>query len=331
MGVDIIRFADVFCGIGGFRYGLESAAETLGVDTQCVFSSDIDEQCQASYSINFLERPVGDITQISASSLPDFDLLLAGFPCQAFSIIGRMQGFDDTRGTLFFDLARILAEKKPAFFVLENVKQLVGHNQGETLKVIMQVLRDLGYDAQYKVLNALDFGLPQKRERVWIVGSLHGLHGFEFPAGDMVMQPLEDILERDIPSDFFASEKIKAKRLEKINVVPNHATIWHENKSGHVSALPYSCALRAGASYNYLLVNGERRLTPREMLRLQGFPESFKVVVNTGQIRKQVGNSLPVTVAKHVIQALLHSQKEYVGANTKIKNGGEIQATLSFE
>jgi DNA (cytosine-5)-methyltransferase 1 len=224
-----------------------------------------------------------------------------------------------------------LAEKKPAFFVLENVKQLVGHNQGETLKVIMQVLQELGYDAQYKVLNALDFGLPQKRERVWIVGSLHGLHDFEFPIGSVVMQSLETLLEQDVPQAFFASEKIKAKRLEKINVVPNHATIWHENKSGHVSALPYSCALRAGASYNYLLVNGERRLTPREMLRLQGFPESFKVVVNTSQIRKQVGNSLPVNVATHVIQSLLQSQKEHLGAHTKITNSGKVQATLPFE
>lgn len=125
-----------------------------------------------SYYGNFAENPVGDITQVAAESIPDFDLLLAGFPCQAFSIIGNMHGFDDTRGTLFFDLARILAEKKPRFFVLENVKQLVGHNQGRTLKVIMQVLQELGYDAQYKVLNALDFGLPQKRERVWIVGML---------------------------------------------------------------------------------------------------------------------------------------------------------------
>ncbi len=302
---DMVRFIDLFCGIGGFRYGMESAAVSRGIKTSCVFSSDIDKECQKSYEANFGEKPSGDICQISAKDIPDHDILLGGFPCQPFSIIGNKKGFEDTRGTLFFEIARILKAKTPTAFVLENVKLLKGHDEGRTLTIILNTLKQLGYFTKYQVLNALDFGLPQKRERIWIVGYREELD-FEWPEGGIPMKPLNKILEKNIPPKHFASDHIRHKRLSVMSP-GSEPTIWHENKAGHISAYPYSCALRAGASYNYLLVNGERRLTPREMLRLQGFPESFKIVSNDSQTRKQAGNSLPVNVAEHVINNLLKS------------------------
>ncbi len=322
-----MKFIDLFCGIGGFRYGFEQACKELHIQADCVFSSDIDPYCQEAYAANFGEKPKGDITKIESKDIPDFDILLGGFPCQAFSIIGSRKGFEDTRGTLFFDIARILAEKKPNYFILENVKQLKGHDGGKTIAIIEKTLREQGYDIQYKVLNALDFGLPQKRERIWIVGSKRGLHNFEFPNAKIPMTPLEDILETHVDSKYFASDYIKNKRLEKVPKKPEYTTIWHENKNGHIGIYPYSCALRAGASYNYLLVDGERRLTNREMLRLQGFPENFRIVCNDTQTRKQAGNSLPINVAYQVAKKLLISQREY-HAIPQIENCRKIQTTL---
>jgi DNA (cytosine-5)-methyltransferase 1 len=295
-----IRFVDLFAGIGGFRIAMQNAVKELGAKAECVFSSETDKECQRVYEQNFGKTPQGDITKIIAESIPIHDILLAGFPCQPFSIIGQMKGFEDTRGTLFFDIARILQEKRPSAFVLENVKLLVGHNKRKTLKIILETLKELGYYATYKVLNALDFGLPQKRERVFIVGFREPCF-FEWPSEKIPMKPLSKILEKNVPQKYYASEHIQKKRLSKRKPTKEQ-TIWHENKAGNISAYPFSCALRAGASYNYLLVNGERRLTSREMLRLQGFPEEFKIVCSYTQTRKQIGNSLPVPVAQAVIK-----------------------------
>jgi len=299
---DAVRFVDLFCGIGGFRFAVERVARLRGIRTECVFSSDIDHPCQDAYEANFGERPHGDIKSVEAASLPDHDLLLAGFPCQPFSIIGQKRGFGDTRGTLFFDIARILEAKRPEAFVLENVKMLVGHDGGRTIRRILETLSDLGYQTDYRVLNALNFGLPQKRERVWIVGSRTKTK-FSWPAGGIPMTPLSKILEKNVPTPHYASPYIRLKREEKLKNALK-PSIWHENKAGNVCAYPYSCALRAGASYNYLLVNGKRRLTPREMLRLQGFPDSFRIVCSDSQTRKQAGNSLPVNVAEVVLDRL---------------------------
>ena len=301
-----LKFIDLFCGIGGFRYAFESAAQQRGFATRCEFSSDIDPFCRKAYEANFGEAPSGDIRKAEALDIPDHDILLAGFPCQPFSIIGSMKGFEDTRGTLFFEIARILEAKRPRAFVLENVKLLKGHDKGRTLRKILATLRELGYKTDHRILNALDFGLPQRRERIWIVGTREKIK-FSWPEGKLEMKPLDEILEKEVPKKHFASEKIRLNRkAATAGVKPVEAsTIWHENKSGHVSVYPFSCALRAGASYNYLLVNGERRMTPREMLRLQGFPENFKDVCSDTQTRKQAGNSLPVNVANVVIGALL--------------------------
>jgi len=298
-----LKFIDLFCGIGGFRVAMDEACLENHLLPECVFSSDIDQFCQDSYEANFGHRPAGDITKIDENDIPDHDILFAGFPCQPFSIIGQMHGFSDIRGTLFFDIARIIDRKKPKAFILENVKQLVGHDHGKTLKVILQTLRDLGYNVQYAVLNALDYGLPQKRERVIIVGHRDPIL-FSFPSPVRPFKPLSEIIEKNIDQKHFASEYIVKKRTEK-HKSAYKLSIWHENKSGNICSYPYSCALRAGASYNYLLVNGERRLTPREMLRLQGFPDTYKIVVNDGQARKQAGNAVPVNIVKAVILKLL--------------------------
>ena len=298
-----IRFIDLFCGIGGFRIAFEEACQEQDINAKCVFSSDIDKFVQDSYGANFGERPYGDITQIDEKDIPDHDILFAGFPCQPFSIIGQMKGLNDTRGTLFFDIARIIKEKEPKAFILENVKQLVGHDKGNTLKVILKSLKDLGYHFQYSVLNALDYGLPQKRERIVIVGHKEPIM-FTYPDPIKPFKPLTEILETRVDKKHYASDYIKNKRKEshKSSFYPS---IWHENKSGNISSYPFSCALRAGASYNYLLVNGKRRLTPREMLRLQGFPDWFKIVVSDGQAKKQAGNAVPVNMIKAVVQKLL--------------------------
>lgn len=299
-----LKFIDLFCGIGGFRYASAQAFDKLGIKSECVFSSDIDKFAQESYKANFGEMPAGDITKIDAKDIPDFDVLFGGFPCQAFSICGLMRGFNDsTRGTLFFDIARIIKEKSPKAFVLENVKNLAGHDNGRTLRTILNVLRnELGYFVDYHLLNALDFGLPQKRERVIIIGAKVPFKmDWEFKINDSEKKSLSDILETNVDPKHFASPEIVAKRkaMHTATVTPS---IWHENKSGNISSYPYSCALRAGASYNYLLVNGERRLTPREMLRLQGFPDSFKIAVSDAQTRKQAGNAIPVDMVAHVME-----------------------------
>ncbi len=299
-----LRFIDLFCGIGGFRVAMDQACIENDLIPQCVFSSDIDPYCQDSYEANFGHRPTGDITKVDPKSIPDHDILFAGFPCQPFSIIGQMKGFDDTRGTLFFHIANIIKEKQPKAFVLENVKQLVGHDKGKTLKVIIKTLKGLGYQhVQYTVLNALDYGLPQKRERVIIVGHKEPIL-FSYPSPVRPFKPLNELLEKKVEKKHYASDYIKSKR-KATHKSAYKLSIWHENKAGNICSYPYSCALRAGASYNYLLVNGERRLTPREMFRLQGFPDTYKIINNDTQARKQAGNAIPVNMVKAVILKLL--------------------------
>jgi DNA (cytosine-5)-methyltransferase 1 len=304
-------FIDLFCGIGGFH----QAAHSLG--GECVFASEIDVEAKRAYEANYNIVPCGDITKIDESEIPDHDILFAGFPCQPFSIIGKKLGFDDIRGTLFFDIARILREKKPKMFVLENVKQLKSHNDGKTLETILRTLEDLGYKVYNDILNALNYGLPQKRERIIIVGFLNHAVDFSFP-NQKIQGKLEDILEDDnvVAPKHFASEDIIAKRKAK-HESKYYPGIWHENKGGNISSYPYSCALRAGASYNYLLVNGIRRLTPREMLRLQGFPDTFKIVCNDSQTRKQAGNAVPVNIIKAVLKEVLSAEAKVKGQQAK--------------
>lgn len=290
-----IKIIDLFAGIGGIRLGFEAHG------CECIFSSEWDTDAQKMYKANYGEIPHGDITKIAPEDIPEHDILLAGFPCQPFSIIGKSLGFADTRGTLFFNIEEILRSKQPYAFMLENVKQLKSHDRGRTLLVIREKLEALGYFVHIAILNALDFGLPQKRERIIMVGFREELD-FSFPTPFGSYRSLSKLLEDDdnIDPSYFANDKIVANRLDKIKKLSPNPSIWHENKGGNISALPYSCALRAGASYNYLLVNGKRRLTSREMLRLQGFPETFKIVVSYQAMRKLTGNSVAVPVIEAV-------------------------------
>ena len=290
-----MKIIDLFAGIGGIRLGFEAHG------CECVFTSEWDSDAQKMYEANYGHVPHGDITKIAPDEIPDHDILLGGFPCQPFSIIGKSLGFADTRGTLFFNIEEILRVKKPYAFMLENVKQLRSHDKGRTLAVIKEKLEGLGYFVHIKVLNALDFGVPQKRERVILVGFKEDLD-FTFPKPLGYYKPLSSVLEpdEDIHPSYLATEKISNSRFEKVKKTFITPSVWHENKGGNISALPYSCALRAGASYNYLLVNGKRRLTSREMLRLQGFPETFKIVVGYQAMRKLTGNSVAVPVMEAV-------------------------------
>lgn len=297
---------DLFAGIGGIRLPFHE------MGYKCVFSSEWDKHAQKTYLANFGEMPFGDITkEATKRHIPQhFDLLLAGFPCQAFSIMGKMQGFSDTRGTMFFEVATILERHRPEAILLENVKQLTTHDHGNTFATILRILNELGYHTKWKILNALDFGLPQKRERVIIVGfrSKQRCDVFNFDF-EKKSYDLKSILEDDslIDPSLFASDMILQKRKKQTEGKKIfYPSIWHENKAGNVSVLDYACALRTGASYNYLLVNGTRRPSSRELLRLQGFPDNYKIAVSHGEIRRQTGNSVAVPMIREIARKIDH-------------------------
>ncbi|MFK7798691.1 MAG: DNA cytosine methyltransferase [Aureispira sp.] len=309
--IDNLKIIDLFAGIGGIRLGFEAHG------CKTVFTSEWDKNAQKMYEANFGEKPHGDINEIAPQDIPDHDILLAGFPCQPFSIAGKQLGFADTRGTLFFNIEAILKEKKPKAFLLENVKRLRTHDKGRTLGVIFEKLKNLGYTVYHQVLNTLDYGIPQKRERIYIVGFLESI-AFKFPKPTRSYKPLADFLDKDenVPENFFLSEKLKEKRIKAVKPNPPYPSIWHENIAGNISALPYSCALRAGGSYNYLVVNGIRRLTGREMLRLQGFPEDFIINIPYTQVRKVAGNSVTVPVIEAIAGQMMLALQEKVKPQT---------------
>lgn len=294
----VLTFADMFCGIGGFHY----AAAGLGL--KCVYACDVDDHTRKAYEVNFGITPGNDISKAKPSDIPAFDLLCAGFPCQPFSIIGDRKGTADPRGTLFQEIIRIAEAKQPTAMVLENVRQLVTISGGKIFQQILKSIEGIGYYVDYRILNLLDYGLPQKRERVLIVATRKRFDAFPWPACRARMKPLLKILEQNPGARHYASEKIRQSRQAKHKSV-HQPGIWHENKGGNVSSHPYSCALRAGASYNYLLVDGERRLTSREMHRLQGFPDGHKIISTDSQARKQAGNAIPVPLARAAISGIL--------------------------
>ncbi len=308
MNWDSFRFIDLFAGIGGIRLGFEH------VGGHCVFSSEFDEDACTTYEANFGEHPSGDITKIDAKDIPNFDVLLGGFPCQAFSIIGKKEGFaNETCGTLFFDIERILTEKRPPAFMLENVRNLTAHDNGNTFRVIKEHLSALGYHVYTKVLNALDYGVPQNRERIFIVGFLDDVK-FKFPDPVPVEErkTLVDILEKNVDRKYYVRDAIRISRLERLKD-KNYPKpyISHENMAGSITPHPYSSALRAGASANYILINDERRPTEREMLRIQGFPDTYKIVLPYGKVKKQCGNSVAVPVIKAIAREMIKALKSY--------------------
>ncbi len=317
MELNKMKFIDLFAGIGGFRYALESFG------CKCVFSSEWDKYCQESYNLNFGEIPYGDITKIDEKDIPSFDILCAGFPCQPFSISGKQKGFEDTRGTLFFDIVRIVSYHKPKIIFLENVKNLKAHNGGATFKVISKTLDSLNYNIYYKVLNAKDFNLPQNRERITIVCIRKDIDNgmFKFPKSSKNFVTISDIKEDDSVTEKYIlnredihidekklSDAIKNGKVSKplqIGIIGKGGQgnrIYHENGIGiTLAASSGGAASKTGAYY----INGKiRKLSPREAARLQGFPEKFKIIENDNQSLKQFGNSVPINLLKEVFKGL---------------------------
>ncbi len=309
------KFIDLFAGIGGFRIALQS----LGGN--CVFSSEIDKYARQSYEVNFGDDPNGDIREIDEKDVPDHDILCAGFPCQTFSIAGKRLGFEDTRGTLFFEIARIIREKRPRAFFLENVKGLLNHNGGRTLTVILDVLRnDLGYFVpDPRIMNAKNFGVPQNRERIFIVGFSRksGVSDFDYPKPLKKSVCFADIKEKIVPSaKYFLSTQywssLQAHKLRHklkgngfgYEIIPDGGTANAVvvGGMGRERNLVYDDRLEDFTPLTHIKgeVNREglRKMTPREWARLQGFPDEFKIVVSDVQAYKQFGNSVAVPAIK---------------------------------
>ncbi|MDD3443272.1 MAG: DNA cytosine methyltransferase [Sulfurimonas denitrificans] len=295
------RAIDLFAGIGGIRLGFEQA---FGEKIEFVFASEIDKYARETYYANFGETPHGDITQIDEKNIPPFDILLAGFPCQAFSVAGHRKGFEDTRGTLFFDVMRIAAYHKPKVIFLENVKGLVGHDKGKTFKVILETLKELGYSVEYQILNAKDYGVPQNRERIYIVGFLDNEVEFEFPKPIEKYVKVGDILEDKVDEKYTISDKLWAghqrRKIEhKAKGNGFGYSMFNENSiyTSTISARYY----KDGSEILIEQKNqNPRKLSPREAGRLQGFPNSFNIKVSDVQAYKQFGNSVSVPVIEAI-------------------------------
>lgn len=322
----MIKIIDLFAGIGGIRRGFEQASKNK---VKCVFTSEWDKYAADTYKANYPEDEVhGDITLIDEEMIPEHDILLAGFPCQPFSQAGLKKGFDDTRGTLFFDIERILLAKKPKAFLLENVKRLRTHDGGRTLEVIIRHLKAAGYtNLQYEVLRARDFGLPQNRERILIVGFLDENVKFEFPKPSEIPTRVGDILEKNPDEKYTISDRLweghqRRKKENKIKGKGFGFGIVDENSeyTNTISARYYKDGSEILVSQKD---KNPRKLTPREAARLQGFPDTFKIVASDNQAYKQFGNSVPVNVMEAVASEMLKSIAE---AEKKTK-GKKLQVT----
>lgn len=307
----MIKIIDLFAGVGGIRKGIENA---YGQDNvECVFSSEINKFAVQTYKANHNNENVhGDITLINEKYIPDHDLLLGGFPCQAFSMAGKGLGFADTRGTLFFEIERILKEKKPKTFLLENVKRLVTHDKGNTFKVIIDKLEGLGYKVFHKVLRARDFGVPQNRERIFIVGFLDPNIDFKFPEPLKINTKVGDILDDNVDPKYTISDKLwLGHQTRKLNNKANGKGFGYQMVT-HDSSYTGTLSARYNKDGSEILIYQEgknpRKLTPREAARLQGFPEDFIIPVSNAQAYKQFGNSVCVPV----ITAIANEIKKYI-------------------
>lgn len=311
-------FIDLFAGIGGFHQALNHFG------AKCVFASEIDKHASDTYYDNYHIAPFGDITKIDEKEIPAHDILCAGFPCQAFSISGKQKGFDDVRGTLFFDIVRIAKHHKPKIILLENVKNLTKHDNGNTLKVILSNLNELGYTVYYQVLNASYFGVPQNRERIYIIGFHHSLNrpAFYFPNGNNQPICVADILENNpniepiqrddviFKNNYQASfdnngNKILPNSPIQIGIVGKGGQgerIYHTD--GHAITLSAHGGGIGSKTGLYHIGGHIRKLTPRECARLQGFPENFKINPRDAQAYKQFGNSVAIPVLKAILEQI---------------------------
>ncbi len=303
------QFIDLFAGLGGFRLALESFG------AKCVYSSEWDKAAQEVYKNNFGDLPDGDITKVDETTIPQHDIICAGFPCQAFSISGKQRGFEDSRGTLFFDVARIAKEHRPKIIFLENVKNFASHDNGNTLKVVKNTLEELGYDVNYQVLNSVKYGVPQKRERIYIVCFRKDLriNNFKFPKPFALTRHVEDILEEE--------SQVQPLNEEKYPIINNKVTddayedkmirLGIVNKGGQGERIYSTKGIAATLSAygggvfaktgGYMINGKARRLSPRECARLMGYPDSYIMAKNKNEAYKQFGNSVVIDVLQFIV------------------------------
>ncbi len=299
------KVIDLFAGVGGIRLGFENAFKT---NASFVFSSEIDKHAQTTYIANFGEIPHGDITKISPDKISKFDILLGGFPCQPFSNAGLKKGFDDTRGTLFFDIARIIEHHLPKVVFLENVKGFKNHDKGNTFKVVRETLEDLGYKVFSQVLNAKHFGVPQNRERIYIVAFLDNDIDFKFPEKLNKVVKVGDILDKNLDDKYTISDKLWAghqrRKQEHKKKGNGFGYSMFDENSGYTSTI----SARYYKDGSEVLIEQKdknpRKLSPREAGRLQGFPNNFKIVVSDTQAYKQFGNSVAVPVIEELAKSI---------------------------
>lgn len=310
-----IKFIDLFCGLGGFRLALESYGAT------CVFSLDIDKHVCTTYEKNFGECPEGDITKIDAKDIPKHDILCAGFPCQAFSISGKQRGFEDTRGTLFFDVVRIAEHHKPKLLLLENVKNLKKHDNGRTFKIIKSTLIDLGYNVYDHVINACDFGVPQARERIYIVCIRNDVqkNPFKFPQPLYKTLSMENVLIENVEEPKYITKPYTLNTTKLTNARSTSKNkpirVGTVNKGGQGDRIydPKGVAITlsaegggTGAKTGLYYINQKvRKLHPRECARLMGFPDDYKINSLPAQAYKQFGNSVVVDVLQYIIKEII--------------------------
>lgn len=320
----MIKFIDLFCGLGGFRVALEEQG------CKCVFSSDIDKYARDTYKMNFGEYPTGDITKIHEKDIPDHDILCAGFPCQAFSIGGKRLGFEDTRGTLFFDVLRILKEKRPKAFFLENVAGLCNHDGGRTIETILGCLKDIDYVPLFKIINAKDVGYPQNRARWYCVGfdkrrysHIDVDYEFPFPTKRKLKYTVDSLLEDKVSDEYFITETC----LNNIETYledfksnsrysESHALLANEIRKSRCNfrcdGISPCMTAKMGTGGNNIpvLVKEKRKLTERECLRIMGYPDSYKIKENYHQSYKQIGNSVVVPIIRDISKQLVKIVKE---------------------
>ena len=302
-------FIDLFAGLGGFRLALES----LGA--KCIYSNEWDKFAQEVYKNNFGEMPEGDITKVDENTIPDHDILCAGFPCQAFSISGKQRGFEDSRGTLFFDVARIVKCKKPKVVFMENVKNFASHDNGKTLQVVKATMEELGYSFYYKVLNATDYGIPQKRERIYMVCFRNDLKikNFLFPKPLKLTKHVEDFLltdEKQVSNLYIDRPDIYINNTDDNKYSDKSIRLGIVNKGGQGERIYSTKGIAITLSANgggvfaktggYLINGKPRKLHQRECARLMGFPDSYIMAKNKNQAYKQFGNSVVIDVLQYI-------------------------------
>lgn len=311
---------DLFAGVGGFRLGMENTKRF-----ETVFSCEIDDFAGQTYKANFGEEPFKDIFEVKTEELPDFDVLIGGFPCQAFSLSGKREGFEDSkgRGNLFFEIARIAEDKRPKVLFMENVRGLVVHDKGRTFKTITEVLESLGYVVYSRILDAQEFNLPQKRRRIFIVAIRNDIHHkeFEFPSPTGNQKSFSEIKEENVDLKYFLSERnwnslqAHRKRHESkgngfgYEIIPpdgkaNTIMVGGMGKEKNLIQDEHIHMERTDAKGKVLNTEGIRYMTPREWARLQGFPDSFVIPVSMTQAYKQFGNSVPVPVITEIAKKI---------------------------